>query len=197
MPSDSLTPMQQAVADIFRQSAQLKDTCARECAPVVAEMAQMIVEAYRAGHTVFIFGNGGSAADAQHLAGEFVNRMLKNRRALPAVALSTDTSVLTCIANDSHYSQIFARQLEALGKPGDIAWGISTSGNSPNVLAAFEQAAGIGMQTIGFTGGSGGKMASMADLCLTVPSPTTPRIQEVHITAGHAICELVEQMLFP
>jgi len=145
-----------------------------------------------------VFGNGGSAADAQHIAAEFTNRFLIERDPLPAIALTTDSSALTAIANDYDYSQIFAKQVKALGKAGDIALAISTSGNSPNVLAALEVCRQLRIKTIGLTGGSGGKMTAQVDYLLCVSEgKNSPRIQETHILVGHVICEIVDQQLFP
>ncbi|AOY60596.1 MULTISPECIES: D-sedoheptulose-7-phosphate isomerase [Desulfococcus] len=148
-----------------------------------------------AGGKLLIFGNGGSAADAQHIAAEFVNRFLKERRPLAAMALTTDTSVITSIGNDYHFDQIFQKQVEALGRIGDIAVGISTSGNSPNVVLAMETARKMGLFTIGFTG-RGGAIATLSDILFTVPSDVTARIQETHITLAHILCELVEERMF-
>jgi len=143
-----------------------------------------------------IFGNGGSAADAQHIAAEFVNRFVIERPPLPAIALTTDTSIITSIGNDYDFSEIFSKQIRAIGQPGDIAWGISTSGNSANVLKALEVAKKMDLVTIAFTGKDGGNIAKIADLSVNVSSSVTARIQEVHITAGHAICDLVDIKLF-
>jgi len=142
---------------------------------------------------VLVFGNGGSAADAQHLAAELVGRFVRERRALAAIALSTDTSVLTSLANDYAYDRVFARQIEALGRAGDVAIGISTSGRSANVIAAFETAAARGLTTVALTGRDGGQVGRMADIHINVPSDSTARAQEVHQTLIHAICELVER----
>ncbi|MCK4602000.1 MAG: SIS domain-containing protein [Phycisphaerae bacterium] len=158
----------------------------------IAKAVETIVQVYKAGGGVFLFGNGGSAADAQHIAGELVGRFLKERRALKAEALSTNTSVLTSLANDYAVETIFARQLEANAQPGDVAIALSTSGNSPNVLAALAKAREIGMSTIAFTGSGGGRCAELADVLLDVPASTTPRIQEAHAVIYHIICELVE-----
>jgi D-sedoheptulose 7-phosphate isomerase len=147
---------------------------------------------------LLLFGNGGSAADAQHIAAEFTNRFLIEREPLPALALTTDTSALTAIANDYDYTQVFSKQLKALGKAGDIALGISTSGNSANVLVAFEVCKQLGIKTIGLTGGSGGQMVGNVDYLLCVSEgKATARIQETHILVGHVICEIVDQKLFP
>jgi D-sedoheptulose 7-phosphate isomerase len=143
-----------------------------------------------------LFGNGGSAADAQHLAAEFVNRFIIERPPLPAIALSTDTSIITSIGNDYDFSEIFSKQIRAIGQAGDVAWGISTSGSSPNVIKALELAKKMGMITIGLTGKDGGQMMKIVDHSLNVSSTSTPRIQEVHITVGHVICEMVDFKLF-
>ena len=159
-------------------------------------LVDWIVASFQAGGKLLLCGNGGSAADAQHLAAEFVNRFLINRRPLPALALTTDTSILTSVGNDFSYDDIFAKQVEALGKKEDVFLGISTSGNSPNVINAVQAAQGIGMKTVILTGGSGGKLAGLADLTLTVPSDKTPHIQETHIWIEHMICWLVDERLF-
>lgn len=161
----------------------------------IAEMVDLILTAYRNGGKVILCGNGGSAADAQHLAAELVGRFKLERRALPAIALNTNTSILTALANDYGYETVFSRQVEALANKNDIVIGLSTSGNSPNVIKAIEAAKTRGAKTIGLTGGNGGKLAEVADLNITVPSDNTPRIQEAHITIGHIVCELVEREL--
>jgi len=161
----------------------------------VTEAAMQIVKSLRAGGKVMFFGNGGSAADSQHLAAEFTGRYLKERRALPAMALSVNSSSLTAIGNDYGFDLVFARQLEALGKEGDVAVGISTSGNSKNVMRAFEVAKSKSIYTISLTGASGGAMKKMTDCSLCMPSDETPRIQECHILTGHIICEIVELAL--
>jgi len=163
---------------------------------LVVQAAMQIVESLRSGGKVFFFGNGGSAADAQHLAAEFTGRYLRERRALPALALSVNSSSVTAIGNDYGYDLVFARQLEALGKQGDVAVGITTSGNSPNVVRGLEIAKSQSMYTIALTGGAGGKVSSIADCTIRIPSEETPRIQECHILTGHIICEIVEQELF-
>ncbi|TKJ46001.1 phosphoheptose isomerase [Candidatus Aerophobetes bacterium Ae_b3b] len=162
----------------------------------IGKISSVIIEAYKRKNKVILFGNGGSAADAQHVAGELVNKFQLEREALPAIALTTDSSVLTSIANDYDYSRIFARQVEAWAKEGDVVIGISTSGNSANVMEAVKVAKEKGAKTIGFTGRSGGKLAKLVDLAVRVPSDETPRIQESHITILHIICYLVERGLF-
>ena len=146
---------------------------------------------------MLLCGNGGSAADAQHLAAEFSGRFYYDRQPLPAEALHVNTSFLTAVANDYSFEDVYARMVRATGKPGDILIGLSTSGNSPNVVRAFEEARAIGMTTIGFTGETGGKLSPLCDFLINVPSQDTPRIQEAHITIGHIICEIVESTLFP
>jgi D-sedoheptulose 7-phosphate isomerase len=163
----------------------------------VHRAAQIIADAFKANGKLLVFGNGGSAADAQHIAGELVNRFLQERKALPAIALTTDGGVLTCIANDTGFENVFARQVEALGTKGDVCLAISTSGTSPNVTVACEQARKQGIVVVGLLGRDGGKVAALCDLALIVPSDDTQRIQETHNLIGHIICELVEGLLFP
>lgn len=158
--------------------------------------ADMLVTAIASGHKVLIFGNGGSAADAQHLAAEFVNRFQFERQPLPAIALTTDSSIITSIGNDESFERIFAKQVEALGRPGDVAWGLSTSGRSANILAALDTARQRDMHCLGMSG-RGGRLGAQTDLLLTVPSDITARVQEAHITLGHILCQLVEYKLFP
>jgi D-sedoheptulose 7-phosphate isomerase len=163
----------------------------------VVECAEIIVDTLRKGGKVLIAGNGGSAADAQHIAGEFVSRFNYDRPGLAAIALTTDTSILTAIGNDYGYERLFSRQVQALGREGDVFIGITTSGNSANVLEALKTAKDAGLKTIGFTGSTGGKMAGICDITLRMPSPETPKIQEGHIAIGHIICGLVEAAMFP
>ena len=162
----------------------------------IQKVAKQCINAYRGGNKTLIAGNGGSAADAQHIAGEFVSKFYFDRPALPSIALTTDTSILTAIGNDYGYEKIFSRQVEANGIKGDIFIGISTSGNSPNLIDAFKTCKSKGLFTVGLSGKAGGKMASLCDICLKVPSNETPRIQEAHILIGHIICFLVENELF-
>ena len=159
----------------------------------VSEAAAAIIDAFRQDRRLLTFGNGGSAADAQHVAAELVERYLCERRSLPALALTTDTSVLTSIANDDSFDRVFARQIEGLGRRGDVALGISTSGRSPNVIAGFTAARSQGLRTIALTGGDGGVLGPLVDIHINVPSTSTPRVQEVHRTLLHVICELVER----
>jgi D-sedoheptulose 7-phosphate isomerase len=188
--------MQNTIVKIFEESAQVKVKFARENAEKIVEVVQLIAQAFRDGKKVLIFGNGGSAMDASHIAAEFVNRFLMERPPLPAIALNTDVAVLTSISNDYDYSQVFSKQLSALGHEGDVVIGISTSGNSLNVIKAIEVAKKNGMKTVVLTGGAGGKLANMADYAFTVPTKHTPRIQETHITLGHTICQMVDEELF-
>lgn len=176
-----------SVADGFRALARQAETISR--------VAELCAKALRAGHKVMFCGNGGSAADSQHLAAELVGRYKMERRALASLALTVDTSILTAIGNDYGYEDIFRRQVEALGETGDVLIGLSTSGNSRNVLQAFRQAKTLGIATVAFTGAGGGAMAGAADIALVVPSTVTNHIQEMHITCGHLLCELVEKAL--
>jgi D-sedoheptulose 7-phosphate isomerase len=174
----------------------LIDLMERNLAPLIAEMGSLISAALTNGNKLLVMGNGGSAADSQHFVAEIVGRFKMERKALPAVALSTDTSILTAIGNDYGFESIFSRQVEALAKPGDIVVGLSTSGNSPNVLKALNAAREQGCRTIGLLGKDGGTIRSICDLALVVPSTDTPRIQEGHITIIHIVCDLVEKKLF-
>lgn len=190
--------MHNRISSLVADSLEVKRRYFAEHAREVAEAARLIAECFRAGGKLLICGNGGSAADAQHIAGEFVNQFLhKNRPALPALALSTDGGVLTCIANDTGFENIFARQVEAFGARGDVLLAITTSGNSPNVVAAVGQARAKGMRVVGLLGRDGGKVRSLCDLALVVESDDTQRIQETHNLVGHIVCDLVERSLFP
>lgn len=162
----------------------------------IARAADWITATLRGGNKLLLFGNGGSAADSQHIAAEFIGRFERERRALPAIALTTDTSILTALTNDYSGEIVFARQVEALGRPGDLAIAYSTSGNSPNVLAGIRAARAGGLRVVGLTGEDGGQMVELCDLTLRVPSRRTSRIQESHITISHAICEAVDSALF-
>jgi D-sedoheptulose 7-phosphate isomerase len=164
--------------------------------PVIEKVVQVITEAFQHGHAVYFCGNGGSAADAQHLAAEFSGRFYKDRKALPSEALHCNTSYLTAVANDYSYDVIYARLIEGIAKKGDVLIGLSTSGNSANILRAFEKAAELGVITIGMTGASGGKMKDQCNYLINVPSSDTPRIQESHILIGHILCELTEKNIF-
>jgi len=169
----------------------------KEASPVIREIAECLVGCFRQGNKLMLCGNGGSAADSQHMVAEFVNRFRMDRAALPALALTVDTSILTAIGNDLSYEFTFSRQVEALAKAGDVLAAISTSGGSPNVLKVLEVARARGVKTIGFTGERGRQtFAPKCDICLVVPSSDTPRVQEVHEFVWHAICGMVEQALF-
>jgi len=185
--SDDVTIRIGQSVEIIRSTAAL--------AEAVESAAGMIVDALKAGGTVYVFGNGGSAADAQHIAGELVGRFLLDRDGLRAEALTTDVAAITAIANDFGYDRIFARQLSAKSRPGDVAWGLSTSGNSPNVVAALAAARDAGLKTLAMTGRGGGACAELADVLLAVDADLTPRIQEAHVVIYHVICELVEAAL--
>lgn len=163
---------------------------------ILEKISREIIVAFKAGHKMLLCGNGGSAADAQHIAAEFIGRFKRERRSLPAIALTTDTSILTALANDYDYSKVFSRQVEGLGQKGDVLIAISTSGNSVNVLEAVKQAKSQGLVTIGFTGITGGKLKDQTDICFCAQSKKTPNIQEMHIAALHAISEVVEDVFF-
>jgi D-sedoheptulose 7-phosphate isomerase len=186
------------VRDRIQRSIEVKQALLFDAGfhDLAAQVAMQIVNSLRAGGKVFFFGNGGSAADAQHLAAEFTGRYLKERQALPALALNANSSSVTAIGNDYGYELVFARQLEALGREGDVAIGISTSGNSRNVLRALEVAKARSVYAVALTGASGGEMKDVADCTIRIPSEETPRIQECHILTGHIICEIVEQVMF-
>ena len=189
--------MKETILHLAQEGLQIKERFFRENCDAIVEIVHAIRDALRQGNKILIFGNGGSAADAQHIAAEFVNRFLVDRPPLPAIALTTDTSLLTSISNDADFSLIFSRQIEALAHKGDIAWGITTSGKSPNIIEGFRKATERGMTTIAFTGKDGGEALRMAKYGLNVDAASTPRIQEVHITVSHIICELVERELYP
>jgi D-sedoheptulose 7-phosphate isomerase len=181
----------------FTDAIELKRRLIDQQGFQVTAAAELLAKVFKSGGRVLIFGNGGSAADAQHLAAEFVNRFQIERPPLAALALTTDTSIITAVGNDYDFGEIFAKQVRALGKAGDLAWGISTSGNSSNVVAGLTAARDLGLKTLAFSGGDGGPVAATAQLALTVPSRNTPRVQEVHITLGHVLCDLVDYLLFP
>ena len=179
------------------ESISLKKRFVAAQSDAVVAAAQRLAEVFKAGGKVLLFGNGGSAADAQHLAAEFVNRFQVERPPLAALALTTDTSILTAVANDYDFLQVFAKQVRALGRPGDLALGLSTSGNSPNVVEGLKAARELGLKTLTLSGRDGGPVAQAAELALIVPSRNTARIQEVHITIGHVLCDLVDFLLYP
>jgi D-sedoheptulose 7-phosphate isomerase len=187
--------LQEAIAKMLKEGADLRLQIMETMTGNILEAAQAIAQAFKSGRKVLLFGNGGSAADSQHIAAEFMNRFQIERPPLPAIALTTDTSILTSVSNDYAFDEVFSKQIKALGKKGDIALGISTSGNSANVIKAFRVAKKIAMTTIALTG-EGGKIAGIADIALTVPSRSTPRIQEAHIAIGHILCDLTDTILF-
>jgi D-sedoheptulose 7-phosphate isomerase len=190
------TPRAQ-VEEMLREAARLYERAAVESAASVVAAAGVLQTAFASGAKALIFGNGGSAADAQHFACELVGRFLRRRRALPAIALTVDSSTMTAIANDYGFDRVFVRQIEALGHSGDVAVAISTSGGSANVLAGLQCAKSIGLKTVAFTGGSGGPIGAAADVHVNVPHGVTPRIQEVHRALIHAVCDLIESQLEP
>ncbi len=187
--------MKTNVAQHIEESITVKKELLKNFVPLIEKAAVKIADCLKQGGKLLFMGNGGSASDSQHLAAEFVGRYEKERRALPAIALTTDTSILTALGNDYGFEKIFERQIEALGKKGDVLFAISTSGNSKNVLRAMQKAKELGLYTIGFTGGTGGELASSADLALVIPSKKTSRIQECHIMIGHILCECVDELL--
>lgn len=189
--------MKTILAKRFAELQQVLNDTLEQRAATVQRAADLIVETYHAGRGVFLFGNGGSAADAQHMAGELNGRFLKERRPLKAQALVGDAATVSCIANDYGYDQIFARQLLANAVAGDIAFGFTTSGNSPNVVEAFKAAKSIGVQTIAITGQGGGGIAALADLLIDIPCSFTPHVQETGLAIYHCLCELIENELFP
>jgi len=179
----------------LRETARLHAELPTVQVELILKAGALMAEAMQHGRKIMWFGNGGSATQSQHMAGEFVGRFRSDRRSLPSISLTENIASLTAIGNDYSYEQIFSRQLEGLAQPGDVAVGLSTSGNSPNVLRALRRAKELGVVTIGLTGGSGGQMASCCEVCLCVPSKTTARIQEVHLTIGHILCGLIEDAL--
>lgn len=190
--------MKDRISEIIAASISVKQQLLSDphIIQTVQEVTQQVTNAFKAGKKVMFCGNGGSAADAQHLAAEFSGRFYKNRRALPSDALHCNSSYLTAVANDYSYDEIYSRLVDGTMEKGDVLIGISTSGNSPNIVKAFETAREKGIITVGFTGATGGKMKDLSDFLLNVPSTTTPRIQESHILLGHIICELTEAAIF-
>ncbi len=187
--------MRERIKDILLESIQVKEEIMRTGIGKIVEIAELIIEALKKNGKIILFGNGGSASDSQHIAAELVGRFKKDRTSLAAIALTTNTSVLTSLANDYGYEIVFAKQVEALGQKNDIIIGISTSGKAKNVAFGIKQAKKMGLKTVALSGGDGGELAKLADVSLLVPSPITARIQEAHITIGHIICELVEEAL--
>jgi len=193
-------PEADALARVRRsieESIAVKQALAEQMGEAIASVARLVSECFRSGHKVLLFGNGGSASDAQHIAAEWTGRYIDDRPALPAIALTSNTSELTAIGNDYGFDRSFSRLIEAHGVAGDVAIAISTSGNSPNILTAVETAKELGLVSVGLVGKGGGKLAPAVDHPITVPSDATPRIQESHIMIGHIVCELVEANLFP
>jgi len=187
--------MKTIVENIFAESIAVKQATLKANADKIAQAAQAMIDALKAGHKIFFCGNGGSAADSQHIAAEFVGRFQKERAAWPAIALTTDTSALTALGNDYSFDIVFSRQLQALGQKGDILVAITTSGNSKNIIEAVKYAKTAGIKTIGVTGGTGGALAGLCDIALIAASPKTARIQEAHLVMFHTMCELVENTL--
>lgn len=188
--------MESIIQKRFKESGEVKNRFLKENLSRLLDTVKLISHTFEAGNKLFFFGNGGSAADAQHLAAEFINRYVMDRPPLPAIALTTDTSILTSISNDFAFNEVFAKQIRALGQKGDVAIGISTSGTSANIIKAFEVAKEMEIKTVALTGNDGGVLAKMADITLIVSSTSTPRIQETHILVGHILCEMVEHYLF-
>ncbi|MDX9714740.1 MAG: D-sedoheptulose 7-phosphate isomerase [Dissulfurispiraceae bacterium] len=188
--------MEKKIIKAFEESARLKEKFARENSDLIIEVANLMAGTFDRGKKIILFGNGGSACDASHLAAEFVNRFKMERPGLPAIAINTDIAVLTSIANDYDYSEIFSRQVKTLGDEDDIVIALSTSGSSKNILKAVDAAKKKGMKIVVLTGLKGEKLASKADYSFVVPSEDTPRIQETHITLGHVLCQMIEEILF-
>ncbi|MEI9477856.1 MAG: D-sedoheptulose 7-phosphate isomerase [Deltaproteobacteria bacterium] len=188
--------MENIIQKRFKECGEVRARFLKENLPKFLETINLISQAFERGNKLLLFGNGGSAADAQHIAAEFVNRYIIDRPPLPALALTTDTSILTSVSNDLAFQEIFAKQVKALGKDGDVAIGLSTSGNSSNVIKAFEVAREMGIKTVALSGNDGGMLAKIADIAMIVPSSSTPRIQETHILVAHILCEMVEHQLF-
>src|ERR1700675_662889 len=187
--------MKERVLSAFAESTTVKQQFAYEHADRIVQVAKLIATAFRQGHKILLFGNGGSATDAAHLAAEFVGRYRRERAPLPAIALATDIAAITSIANDYGFDELFARQVRAHGQKGDVAIAISNSGNSPSVVRGVDAARACGVTTSGWTGGTGGKLAGLVEYSFVVPSTVTARIQESHITLGHVLCELIEEQL--
>ena len=187
--------MRERIKDILLESIQVKEEILRNQIEQIVEIAQLMIDCLRKGGKVIVFGNGGSASDSQHIAAELVGRFKKDRSALAGIALTTNTSILTSLANDYGYDVVFSRQVEALGKKNDVVLGISTSGKAKNVALGIKQAKKMGIKTVALSGGDGGDIVKLADVSLVVPSKITARIQEAHITIAHIICEMIEQEL--
>jgi len=187
--------MRERIKDILLESIQVKEEILRNQIESIAQIAELMIDCLKKDGKVIVFGNGGSASDSQHIAAELVGRFKKDRSALAGVALTTNTSILTSIANDYGYDVVFSRQVEALGKKNDVVLGISTSGKAKNVALGIKQAKKMGIKTVALSGGDGGEIVKLADVSLVVPSKITARIQEAHITIAHIICEMIEQVL--
>lgn len=185
--------MKESIVSILRESADLKLRFAKESAQDVEEAAAILQKAFKSGNKLLVFGNGGSASDSQHIAAELVNKYALKRKALPAIALTTDGSILTSVSNDGSFENVFSRQIEALGKKGDVALALSTGGKSPNVIKALKTAKSMELKTIALVGSDKSKVTRVVDCCISVPSKSTPRIQELHITIAHIICELIDE----
>ena len=192
MPDEAI---REEIARTLREGAALHLRLIEACASSAVQAARAMQTSLRRGGKILLFGNGGSAADAQHIAAELVGRFARDREPFPAIALTTDTSILTAVSNDYGFDQVFARQVRALSRPADVVIAISTSGRSPNVLAAVKAARTLGLKTIGLTGGDGGGLVRLVDIALVVPSTNTARIQECHIALGHILCETAEALL--
>ena len=188
--------MREKIINVFKESIAVKEKFLDENIETIVEVSVLLADTFSKGNKLLLFGNGGSASDASHIAAEFVNRFKMERPAFPAIALNTDTAVLTSIANDYDYNNIFERQLKALAQTGDAVIAISTSGNSPNVIKAVKAAKTKKLDTIAFTGAKGDKLAALTDYVFAVPSDNTPRVQETHITLGHVLCQMVEEIIF-
>jgi D-sedoheptulose 7-phosphate isomerase len=188
--------MKEKILKEFEESISVKKRFVNDNADTIIEVANLIADTFNRGGKLLLFGNGGSATDASHIAAEFVNRFKMERPAFPAISLNTDIAVLTSIANDYSYDSVFERQLKALGQAGDVVIALSTSGSSPNVIKAVEAAKRKKIKTIAFTGGKGDRLASLSDYVFAIPSNNTPRIQETHITLAHVLCQMVEEIVF-
>ncbi|MBN1888224.1 MAG: SIS domain-containing protein [Thermoflexales bacterium] len=193
---DKASDLTQHIVSQLDESARVQQRTAQVCAGDIGRAAEMILAAYRGERKVLLCGNGGSASDAQHIATELMSKLNRDRAALPALALTTNTSLLTAVSNDTAYEQVFVRQIEALGQPGDVLIAISTSGRSANVNAAVRAARQREMQTVALSGRDGGELAKLAHIAIVIPSDSTQRIQEGHITVGHILCDIVEETLF-
>jgi D-sedoheptulose 7-phosphate isomerase len=195
MPLWARRHMRERIKDILLESIQVKEEILRNQVGSIAEIAALMIDCLKKDGKVIVFGNGGSASDSQHIAAELVGRFKKDRSALASIALTTNTSILTSLANDYGYDVVFSRQVEALGKKNDVVLGISTSGKAKNVALGIKQAKKMGIKTVALSGGDGGDIVKLADVSLLVPSNITARIQEAHITIAHIICEMIEQEL--